>query len=295
MANKQTREQLGVQAGDKIILKGIVSFARLDKAVEGEALARENERRAKQGMLKTKAFRSITIENPEIVKGEGTPLANFHAQSVYASKSTGKPTMSFESKSLFAPDFGHMQEDGGVKEMVDPQKNPAQGQVVYLMISAFSAKGFNNLGSTFDAVVYAPGEIAFYEGKNSSLTGFGEAMNMPISRMTAGEQTPQGETVAQKEMVGTGATAGATNGQQGGFGGFGQNPAGNPNPAQTNQTGFGGFGQVPTGDPNQAQTNQGGFGGFGSFGQGTQDQANQGAGVSNPFGNSEQRGASPYA
>lgn len=295
MANKQTREQLGVKPGDKIILKGIVSFARLDKAVEGEALARENERRAKQGMLKTKAFRSITIENPEIVKGEGTPLANFHAQSVYASKSTGKPTMSFESKSLFPPSFGHMQADGGVKEMVDPQKNPAQGQVVYLMISAFSAKGFNNLGSTFDAVVYAPGEIAFYEGKNSSLTGFGEAMNMPISRMTAGEQAQSNQNVEQKETVGVGAGLGAPDGQQGGFGGFGQAPSGEPNQGQPGQAGFGGFGQVPTGDPNQGQPNQGGFGGFGGFGQGAQDQAGQGAGVSNPFGNSQQRSTSPYA
>lgn len=300
MANgKQTREQLGVQPGDQIILKGKVAFARLDKAVTGEALARENERRAKLGMMKTKEFRSITIEEPEIVQGEGTPLANFHAQSVYQSKTTGKPTMSFESKSLFAPDFGHMQENGTILEMADPQKNPAQGQEVYLMISAFAPKGFNNLGSTFDAVVYGPGEIKFYEGKNNSLAGFGQAMNMPIERLSDAPAQPAQETVPEEQLVGAGVGAGAGFGQgQGqGFGGTGQ-----------------GFGQVPTNDPNtQPQTNQGGFGGFGGFGQpnpaqgqgATNDQfgipegsvPNQGSpfGGGSPFGNNGQRGQSPYA
>ncbi|MGX1195820.1 hypothetical protein [Metabacillus sp. SLBN-84] len=272
---KQTREQLGVQPGDKIILRGRVAFARLDKAVTGEALARENERRAKLGMMKTKEFRSVTIEQPEIVQGEGTPLANFHAQSVYQSKTTGLPTMSFESKSLFAPDYGHMQEDGTILEMADPGKNPAPGQVIYLMVSAFAPKGFNNLGSTFDAIVYDKGAIQFYEGKNSSLAGFGQAMNMPVERMTDGAGTAQPQPqeqvqVAQEQLVGAGVGGGQN---QGGFGGFGQAPAGDPNQQQANpnQSGFGGFGQTQT-------QGQGGFGGFG------QQNPGQGAGTSNPFG-----------
>lgn len=294
MANaKQTREQLGVKEGDKIILKGKVAFARLDKAVTGDALARENERRARMGMLHTKAFRSVSIEEPEIVQGDGTPLANFYAQEVYNAKGSGKPTMSFESKSLFAPSYGHMQEDGTIQEMADPEKNPAQGQVIYLMVTAFKAKGFTNLGSTFDAIVYEKGNINFYEGKGNSLAGFGQAMNMPVQNMpSGGAQTQQTqENVAQEQQQPVGAGVGAGAGQ-------------------------GGFGQAPTGDPNQPQTNQGGFGGFnqgqpqdqgqGGFGQANPDQngANgnpfgvDGGSISNqgsPFANNGQRGQSPYA
>lgn len=307
MANmaKQTREQLGVQPGDKIVLKGKVAFARVDKAVTGEALARENERRAKLGMMKTKEFRSISIEEPEIVQGEGTPLANFHSQEVYTAKGTGKPTMSFESKSLFAPSYGHMQENGSILEIADPEKNPAQGQVVYLMISAFAPKGFNNMGSTFDSIVFAPGEIKFYEGSNGSLAGFGQMMNMPVERMgnSAPQTQPVQETVPQEQLVGAGVGVGAGfgQGQDQSFGVVGQGQ---------------GFGQAPTNDPNQQpETNQAGFGGFsGGFGQpnpaqgqGTTDPfgvqegsvPNQGSpfggGNGAPFGNNGQRGQSPYA
>lgn len=274
MANgKQTREQLGVKEGDKIILKGKVAFARLDKAVEGDALARENERRARLGMLHTKPFRSVVIEEPEIVQGHGTPLAAFHGQDVYNAKGTGKPTMSFESKSLFAPSYGHIQENGTILEIADPQKNPAQGQVVYLMVTAFKAKGFNNLGSTFDAVVFEKGAIQFYEGKGNSLAGFGQAMNMPVENMPMAVGQNTSVNAPQGELVGAGVGQ-----QEGNVGGFGSAPAGDPNQGQVNAGGFGGFGSAPAGDPNQGQASTGGFGGFG------QANAGQNGATSNPFG-----------
>jgi hypothetical protein len=278
MANgKSTREQLGVKEGDKIILRGKVAFARLDKAVDGEALARENERRARLGMLHTKPFRSIVIEEPEIVQGQGIPLASYHGQEVYQAKGTGKPTMSFESKSLFAPSYGHIQENGSILEIADPQKNPAQGQVVYLMVTAFKAKGFTNLGSTFDAVVFEKGAIQFYEGKGNSLAGFGQAMNMPVESMPmAVGQTAPPVNAPQEELVGAGAGQ-----QQGGFGGFGQAPAADPNQGQVNQGSFGGFGQVNPGQ-NGATSNP-----FGVQGDAV---TNQGS----PFGNG-QPGKNPFA
>ena len=202
--SRQKREELGVKAGDKIIIKGNVSFARLDKLVEGEALDKENARRQKLGMLITKPFRSIAIENPEVVNGKGTPLAMFYGQNVYTSKGSGKQTMSFESKSLFPPTFGHMI-DGKVVEMEDPQKNPAPGQEVYLMIEAYAPKGFSNLGSSFNAVVYGEGDIEYYE-PNNSLAGFGEAMNLDVEKAPVSEKeeeivanTVTGEDVAEVE------------------------------------------------------------------------------------------------
>lgn len=298
MANgKQTREQFGVKEGEKIIIRGKVAFARLDKAVEGEALARENERRSRNGMLHTKAFRSVTIEEPEIVQGGGTALANFHGQDVYQAKGTGKATMNFESKSLYPPSYGHMQDNGSILEIADPQKNPAQGQIVYLMITAFKAKGFNNLGSTFDAVVFEKGPIQFYEGRGNSLAGFGQAMNMPVESMPNVSPQEQPVNAPQEELVGAGAGAGAGQNQNG-FGGFNQAPTGDPNQGQTNQ-GFGGFNQNQ-GNNGFGQQNQGGFGQPNAGQNGVSEnpfgvQGEQVSNQSSPFANSGQRSSSPYA
>lgn len=182
MANvRKRREELGVKAGDQLVIKGIVTFAKLDKLVEGEALIKENERRAKIGMIESKPFRSVSIENPEIVQGQGTPLETFYGQEVYTAKGTGAPTMTVESKSLFPPKFGHIQ-NGVIVEIEDPMKNPEKGQEVYLMIEAYSVKGYANLGSTFNSIVYGEGPIEFYEGANS-LAGFGEALGMPVKAL----------------------------------------------------------------------------------------------------------------
>lgn len=295
---KLTREQAGVKAGDKIILKGKVAFARLDKAVTGEALARENERRAKHGMLPTKEFRSITIEDPEIVQGAGTPLATYYGQSVYTANGTGKPSMTIESKSLYPPQYGHMV-NGTVQEIADPQRNPATGQVVYVMISAFAPKGFNNLGSSFDAIIFDEGPIQFYEG-NNSLAGFGQAMNMKVTPLPAVAEQPIEQPLQQ--AVGFGAqpvtqTAQAQTGfgqnpaavqNQPVYGTFGQAPVGDPNqPVQ------GGFGQAPINDPNQPE--QGGFPPTNANPFGVQDADLAASG--NPFGagNSGNPGSNPFA
>lgn len=254
---RQTREQLGVKAGDKIIVKGVVSFARIDKVVSGEALVRENERRKKNGMLPTKEFRSITIEDPQIVKGQGTPLAMYYGQTLYQAKS-GKQAMSVESKSLYAPSFGHIK-NGTVVEIADPQKNPAPGQVVYLMITAFAAKGFSNLGSTFDAIIYEEGPIKFYEGSASSLSGFGAAMNMPVETLPQNEQAPAAEAPASTQGGFGSAPAGAG-------AGFGAAPV---------NTGFG----TPQGAPASAPSDPFGV----QDGQLNGAAANSGQPSSNPF------------
>lgn len=286
---KQTREQLGVKAGDSIIIKGTVAFARLDKLVEGDALARENERRAKMGMLHTKPFRSITIEDPEIVKGQGSPLAMFHGQSVYVSKTTGKQTMSFESKSLFAPQYGHIQ-NGKIVEIADPMRNPAQGQVVYLMITAYAPKGFNNLGSTFDAIVFEEGPIRFYEG-NNSLAGFGAALNMPVEPLPQVQPEPvqpdnQGFANAPVNEPVANPNANPFGGNAGNAGQGQPTPDANP---------FGAGAGQPANNPFA----QGGQSAPASNPFGIQDgDLNQGQGQPNPFGNagnSGQRANSPFA
>ena len=176
---KAKREDFGVKAGDEIVIKGTVSFAQLDKLVEGQALIDENVRRKGKGMVQADSpFRSITIENPEVVKGENTPLAKYHGQDVYTS-SKGVPTMKLESKSKFAPSYGHKLDEENVQLMEDPQKNPNVGQVVYLYIKAYQSKGYPNIGSSFNGIVFEKGPIDFY-GDNSAISGFGKAFGMNV-------------------------------------------------------------------------------------------------------------------
>lgn len=274
---KLTREQHGVKAGDQIVIKGTVSFARTDKPIDGPALEKENQRRVGLGMMTSAPFRSIAIENPEVVKGENTPLANYYAQTVYTAKGSGKPTMSVESKSKFAPSYGHIQ-NGQIVEIADPQKNPAPGQVVYLMLQAFKPKDFNKLGSSFNAIVFEEGEIKFYESAGGNgLAGFGQALNMPVQGMT-------GQAPAPAEAP---AAPAAQAPQQGGFGqapveqapqqgGFGQAPV-----EQAPQQG--GFGQAQTAPQPQADP----------FGQ--QQAQGQGSPFGNTGGNGTGFGNSPFA
>lgn len=223
---KLTREQLGVKVGDRIILKGKVAFARIDKAIEGEDLVKENERRASRGMIvSNKPFRAITIEDPEVVEGADTPLAKFYEQSVYTASKSGKPSMSFESKSNFAPEFGHLQ-NGVLVPIEDPQKNPAPGQEVYLIIDAFQAKNYANLGSTFNGIVYGEGEIKFYEGQGgSALAGFGQALGVNVQQGGAQPQPDAQPAQQQSAFAGFGQAPVVEGNTDGGANPFGGAPA----------------------------------------------------------------------
>lgn len=172
---KLTREQCGVAVGDTITIRGTVKFAKLDKPVEGKALDKVNARRVNKGMKETKAFRRITIKNPSIVEGQGTPLAKFYEQNIY------RNIMTLESKSLFPPSYKHIQ-DGEVVTIEDPKKNPVTGQEIMIQLSAFQSKGFTYLGSGLDAIIFPEGPIQFYEVSRAeeNLPGFGESTNLLV-------------------------------------------------------------------------------------------------------------------
>lgn len=251
---KLTREQLGVQKDEMIVIEGTVSYARVDKLVEGEALAAESKRRVGLGMMAAeKPFRSISITEPRIVKGEGTPLAAFHGQSVYEDKN-GKKAMSLESKSQFAPKYGHIQNNVLV-EIPDPMKNPAPGQKVLLFIQAYGSKQYTKIGSSFNAIVFPEGEIKFYEGGNggNGLAGFGQALDLPVQNLSG--QAPEPANMLQQP---TSAPVEPSQPVNNGFGtapaqpvtnGFGTAPVQQPSePAQTPAPSmdeqFSGFGQA---------------------------------------------------
>ncbi|WP_145142163.1 hypothetical protein [Paenibacillus sp. Y412MC10] len=177
--SKLTREQLGVALGDTIIIRGTVTFAKLDKPVDGKALHKVNQRRLKKGMKETKPFRRITIESPSIIQGQGTPLAKFYEQNIYRNK------MTLESKSLFPPAYKHVQ-NGDAVTIDDPQKNPAIGQEIMIQISAFQSKGFPKLGSGLDVIIFPEGPIKFYEANmaEDNLPGFGKSFDQLVDTPT---------------------------------------------------------------------------------------------------------------
>lgn len=246
---RMTREQFGVQAGDSIIVRGTVAFARIDKPIDGEELQKENQRRATKGMkAATRPYRSLSIENPSVVAGMGTPLAQYHESRYYQNGKTGIQTMSMENKSLFPPSYGHLQ-NNVIVPMEDPQKNPAVGQEVYLYITAYGGKG-TNMSSSFDSILFGPGEIKYYTGGANSLEGFGQMLNLPVQAQT---QAPAANAYDQQ-------TAGQPQTQENTFA---QAPVSEPNPfgQQTQASQPNPFGQqAPASQPNQfeqpAQTAQ---------------------------------------
>ncbi|MEK4529781.1 hypothetical protein NST38_30725 [Paenibacillus sp. FSL H8-0104] len=170
---KLTREQCGVAVGDMITIRGTVKFAKLDRPIEGKALDKLNQRRVNKGMKETKPFRRITIKNPIIVEGQGTPLAKFYEQDIY------RNIMTLESKSLFPPVYKHIQ-DGEAVHMEDPKKNPVTGQEMMIKLSAYQSKGFAYLGSGLDSIIFPEGPIQFYEVSRAeeNLAGFGESKDL---------------------------------------------------------------------------------------------------------------------
>jgi len=237
---RQTYEQLGVKDGDTIVIQGKVSFARIDKLIEGDALAEENKRRQSTGRIVTGPFRTITIEEPSVTQGANTPLAQYYAQRIYTAKASGKPALTIESKSPFPPKYGHMQ-NGVLVEIEDPKRNPNTGQVVSLIIRAYKPKNFANIGSSFDAIIFPEGPIEFYEGSNV-LAGYGKSLGIPVRTLDSAQPKPvepQNNTGLEQPNIaeGFGQTQQQAFEQAQPQQGFGQAPFGNGFGIQDNQLG----------------------------------------------------------
>lgn len=238
----KSREDFGVKAGDEIFVQGKVSYARIASAIgenNAEELARENQRRQERRISPMdKPFYSISITDPVVIQGQGTPLAQFHESKYYDSKpkdgSAPKKTLSLESKSKRPIEMFCLDENGKWAPMVNPGKNPAIGQEVILRIRAYGGKSATSrMGSTFESVAFVAQakDIQFYQGGSSSaaLEGFGNATRYGTSNEV--------QTVP-------GADAGNQNAEQG----FAQQPAAPAQPAPAP----GGFGLDPNTQPASA-------------------------------------------
>lgn len=198
MANqKMSREQLGVKEKDRIVIKGNVSYSRIVTKVEGEELQKADERRKqKNQIIVGKPYYSITITNPVFEQGDGTPLAAFHKQNVYKNQQ-GLDAISFTSKSISPIRFYQLSADGSTADAVQLEAELGQGQEVHLLVDAYRPKSYNNLGSTFSAVMVPAGPISYYQsGIANDLAGFGVAPAHAANNAFA-QQQPQ-QTQAQQ-------------------------------------------------------------------------------------------------
>lgn len=174
MANKLTREQLGVKLGDQIVIKGEMTFSRVFNRIEGEEFQKDVERRRAAGRIpETGPYFTLSIKNPVITSGADTPLAKFHEQGFYSNKNTGELTLSLTSKSSMPVGAFQLQDDGTAIP-IQLEGELAQGQEVYVLINTFKSKNYANLSSSFSALMFPVGPINYYKsGISQALAGFG--------------------------------------------------------------------------------------------------------------------------
>lgn len=192
MTKKPTREELGVQTGDQIIIKGVVTFSEVASRVEGKRLEEKVKRDESRGAkYPTKVpHYAITLEDVEVVDAyKGTPLAVFHGQDIYQNKA-GKVALSLVTKSPFKPNVYHVQDDGKSVQ-IELESELGKGQHVELLIKAYGSKDFSNMGSSFNAIKLPTGDIKYYSSSsNSEIEAFGLEM-APVG-VVAPVQSPYG-------------------------------------------------------------------------------------------------------
>lgn len=208
---RQTREALGVKAGDEVIIRGTVAFSEIAEKVEGDRLAQKVERQKKMGMIypTDKPHYSLSIVDVSVdPKYQGTPLAKFYGQEVYTNKDN-QTAMTLESKSPFAPKIFHNQGDGKAVEITKLPAEFGQGQEVQLLVRAFASKKFANLGSAFEAILLPAGDIKYYtSGASSQIEAFGlelDGVEAPVAQVDdlSTEDNPFGGSAEPVETVET--------------------------------------------------------------------------------------------
>lgn len=174
MAQRKTREELGVKPGDTIVISGTVAYARLLNKISGAELEKDiKERQSRNQIPINDPYYSVTLEDVEISRGANTPLAIFTGQSVYTRKS-GKKAISLTSKSAFPVTFFH-ETGNGQAVQITPDAEFAVGQKISILIKAFMPKSFNRMSSSPQSVLIPEGEIQYYtaSGAAADLNGFG--------------------------------------------------------------------------------------------------------------------------
>lgn len=173
---KSSLEQLGVKAGDRIIVKGKIAFSEIATRVEGKRLEDKVKRQKARGFMypDDKPHYAISIVDVDILpEYKGTPLATYYGERTYPNKE-GKYALSLTSTSPFPPRIFHNREDGKAVRIQELPAEFAVGQEVQVLIDAYQPKNFARLGSSFSALLLPAGDISYYtDTAASEIEAFG--------------------------------------------------------------------------------------------------------------------------
>lgn len=166
---KKSLEELNVKSGDKIIVRGKVSFSEIAERVEGEKLEKKIKKQESIGIKypETKPHFALALVDVSVHEDyTGTPLATYIGQDVYQNKHQ-KAALNLVTKSPFAPNIYLKQADGSARK-VELEAELAPDQEVEVLIEAYTPKNWNRMGASFNAVLLPTGEIKYYSNNASS-------------------------------------------------------------------------------------------------------------------------------
>lgn len=168
MSNPINRNQL--KAGVYVWVKGQVTFSRITKFIEGEALQKENQRRANRGLIPAnRPYTTISISNAQIIpkNTSGLNMEEQYVQNKFYTKADAPNVFhyAFENKSPYLPRVCVLKE--GTKNsyvQINPEGELDNGLNVILIMETFASKQYGNtIGLGLNQIMVTE-PIRYYSG-----------------------------------------------------------------------------------------------------------------------------------
>lgn len=178
---KVYREELkkDIKPGDRVVLEGVIQFARIATMIEGEELERKIVREKAFGnrFYPRKPHTSLTLRNVRIkVKDQENirPIEKLLRTRLYRSKKHPEYDLmwNMDNKSPFVPRVAVALDDNTLQEIVLP-KDPAVGQKVNLILSTYRNQS-GSLSWNLDLIIFPNEDIKYYTAQDSLSKTLGE-------------------------------------------------------------------------------------------------------------------------
>lgn len=159
MANKTIKDNM-LTIGTTIFVQGKTDFARVMKPIDGEALVKENERRARIGQMRVdRPFRTISIHDARVIPanaGQKTIEDQYVEERFYERKKMpGVQCFNLDDKSLYAPKFYQRDTNDPTKiKEFTPTAEPDINLSVTLVLNIYDAKKFNRKCIGLESVIF---------------------------------------------------------------------------------------------------------------------------------------------
>jgi len=193
--------------GRNVFIRGKLAFARVTRLIEGDELARSDQRKVQNGMNPVgKPHTTATITHAEVTyadPNDPTTEEKFVAERRYTSKKnpdTGA-NYSIDSKGNNLPVILIPSESGDGSFVQDTSRQEfAQGLDVTLVLRTYKPKGFNNRGLALEQVIVHETPRYYSAGgvDSKELAARGIVVNGPIQPVQA--QAPAGDAAPVEDQ-----------------------------------------------------------------------------------------------